>query len=94
MIIVSGSLSVEPAARDGYVVSCGPIVEQARAAPGCLDFALSSDAVDPGRVNVYERWESEKDLEAFRGTGPEPEQRVQIQEAQVHKYRVSAVEQP
>jgi len=94
MIIVSGSLSVEPTARDGYVASCAPIVQQARAAPGCLDFVLSSDVIDPGRVNVYERWESEKDLEAFRGSGPEPEQRVQIQDAQVRKYRVSAVEEP
>ncbi len=27
--------------------------------PGCLDFALSADLVEPGRINIFERWESQ-----------------------------------
>lgn len=38
----------------------------ARAAPGCLDFAQSADPLDAGRINIFERWESAADLEAFR----------------------------
>jgi hypothetical protein len=42
------------------------IVEQARRAIGCLDVAICADLLDPGRVNIFERWESQTALEAFR----------------------------
>jgi hypothetical protein len=31
------------------------IVERARGAAGCLDFAITADLIDPGRVNTFER---------------------------------------
>jgi quinol monooxygenase YgiN len=92
MIIVSGHLDVAPAGRDGYLADCRAVVEQARAAPGCLDFALSADLLAPGRINVYERWESDEDLARFRGDGPAGSQQEQILDASVARYRVSAVE--
>ncbi|MEV6649090.1 antibiotic biosynthesis monooxygenase family protein [Streptomyces sp. NPDC051219] len=92
MIIVSGRLYVDPAARDAYLAGCRTVVEQARATPGCLDFALSADLAEPGRINVYERWESDEQLMAFRGTGPEPEQTAAVRDAEVSRYRISAVE--
>src|SRR5437867_13028761 len=51
------------------------IVEQARRAVGCLDVAICADLVDPGRVNIFERWESQAALETFRSSGPDTEQR-------------------
>ncbi len=50
---------------------------------------LGADLVDAGRINVYERWESEEALEAFRGSGPEEEQTVAIRDAEVLRYHVS-----
>jgi heme-degrading monooxygenase HmoA len=38
----------------------------AREAPGCLDFAQSPDPLEPDRINVFERWESDAALQAFR----------------------------
>ncbi|GIH72537.1 MULTISPECIES: putative quinol monooxygenase [Sphaerimonospora] len=92
MIIVSGHLYVAPEVRDAYLAGCVEVVEQARATAGCLDFALAADLVEPGRINVYERWESEAALEAFRGDGTSDEQSVQILDAEVHRYRISSVE--
>jgi quinol monooxygenase YgiN len=92
MIIVSGWIHVDPGVREGYLVGCRRIVEQARTAPGCLDFALSADLVEPGRINVYERWESDAALEDFRGAEPEFDQADAIRNAHVRKHRVSAVE--
>ncbi len=69
-------------------------VRAARAAPGCVDFAVSADLVEPGRINVYERWESDEQLLAFRGSGPEAEQVTDILGAEVHKFRISGVEAP
>ena len=36
-----------------------------------------------GRINVYERWESDVHLDAFRGTGSAAEQTEQILDADV-----------
>ncbi|OKI10001.1 antibiotic biosynthesis monooxygenase [Streptomyces sp. CB02923] len=94
MIIIAGKLYVDAAARDAYLAGCSKVIEHARAALGCLDFALSADLVEPDRINVYERWETDEDLERFRGVGPEPERTAQIRAAEVSKYRISGVEAP
>ncbi|MET7832091.1 antibiotic biosynthesis monooxygenase [Micromonospora sp. WMMA1998] len=94
MLIVAGTLYVDPARRDAYLASCAEAVRAARAAPGCVDFAVSADLVEPGRINVYERWESDEQLLAFRGSGPDAEQVTAILGAEVHKFRISGVEAP
>jgi hypothetical protein len=73
---------------------CRVAVEQARGAPGCLDFALSADTLDATRVNVFERWQSEADLLAFRGSGPGGDTGARILGADVHRYVISGVEPP
>ena len=47
MVIVSGHLIVDEDVRDDYLAGCADVVEQARRAPGCLDFAISADLLDP-----------------------------------------------
>ncbi|MER6594441.1 antibiotic biosynthesis monooxygenase family protein [Micromonospora purpureochromogenes] len=94
MLIVAGSLYVDPAGRDAYLASCAEVVRQARSAPGCIDFAISADLVEPGRINVYERWDSDDQLLTFRGSGPAEEQVAAILGAEVHRYRISAIEAP
>lgn len=94
MIIVSGYIQVDPATRDAYVDGCRKVVEAARAAPGCLDFTIAADLLESGRINVYERWETDESVEAFRGSGPPDEQQAQILDADVARYRISSVEAP
>jgi quinol monooxygenase YgiN len=88
MVIVAGHIVVDPQQRDDYLSGCVEVVRQARRTAGCLDFALSADAVDPGRVNVFERWESQAAVEAFRGSGPSDEQGAAIVAASVAEYDV------
>jgi len=52
------------------------VVEQARGTAGCLDFAIAADLIDPSRVNIFERWESQAAVENFRSSGPSNEQRA------------------
>ena len=94
MLIIAGHLVVEPAGRDAYVAECGPIVEAARAADGCLDFSITADSVDPARIRIYELWESEGQLLAFRGAGPSSDQQAQILAADVKRYAISSVGEP
>ena len=86
---LAGHLVVDPESRDDYVAGCVEVVRQARRTPGCLDFALSADVLEPGRVNIFERWESQAAVEAFRGSGPSGEQAQAIVSASVVEYDVT-----
>ena len=90
MIIVSGSLRVAPGSRTAYLDSCRPVVEQARRTDGCLDFAISADLLDPGRINVLERWTTAAAVAAFRGAGTGDEQQRQLLGAEISEFDASA----
>jgi len=89
MVIVSGHLIVDEDVRDDYLADCADVVAQARRAPGCLDFAISADVLDPGRINVFERWSSQSAVEEFRGSGTRRDQAAMINSASVSEYDVS-----
>ncbi|MEU3269235.1 antibiotic biosynthesis monooxygenase [Saccharomonospora sp. NPDC006951] len=93
MIIVAGHIVVDPPERGSYLASCVPIVEKARATPGCLDFSITADTTEEGRIAIFERWESREALETFRGTGPGDDQSAAIMEAAVAEYEIGAVRQ-
>jgi quinol monooxygenase YgiN len=89
-VIVAGYMVVDPGERAAYLADCVDVVRQARSAAGCLDFAISGDLLDDGRINVYERWESQTAVEAFRGGGPSDEQGAMLMWASVAEYDVAA----
>ncbi len=91
MVIVAGQIFVDPAERERYLVGCAEVVEQARRAPGCLDFAITADLIDPGRINVFERWQTQEAVQAFRGSGPSQEQSAAMLSASVAEYDVADV---
>jgi quinol monooxygenase YgiN len=88
MIIVAGHLIVDAGERAAYLQTCIEVIAQARQASGCLDFSLTADLLDQTRVNVFERWESRAEVEAFRGSGPSDEQNAMIRGAAVAEYDV------
>jgi quinol monooxygenase YgiN len=53
--------------------------------------AICADLVDPGRVNIFERWKSQAALETFRSSGPDTEQRPAIPTVSVQKYDLADV---
>jgi quinol monooxygenase YgiN len=90
MIIVSGAIHVDPDERQTYLDGCRTVIEQARAAPGCVDFHLSADPIEASRINVYEQWESAADVDAFRGTGPSDDQGASVRSAAVHQHEIAS----
>jgi len=50
MVIVAGHITVDPEQRESHLAGSMRIVEKARQADGCLDFAMTADLIDPGRV--------------------------------------------
>jgi quinol monooxygenase YgiN len=91
MVIVAGHITVDPEERQSYLAGCMSVVEQARRADGCLDFAITADLLDPGRVNLFERWETQAAVETFRGSGHSDEQGATMLSASVAEYDIADV---
>ncbi len=68
MIIIAGTVDVDPARRDAALEAGCPHMQATRAQKGCIDYVWSADLLVPGRIYVYERWESQEALaEHFAG---------------------------
>ena len=92
MIIVAGHLHVSPQDRDLLLEGSLKSIRAARDAEGCLDFTLAADPVDPGRVNVFERWADREKLFAFRGSGPDDDLDELITGYEIDEYEVAGRE--
>ena len=64
MIIIAGTVDVDPARRDAALEAGKPHMEATRAQKGCVDYTWSADGLMAGRIYVFERWESQNDLAA------------------------------
>jgi quinol monooxygenase YgiN len=89
MIIVSGWIRVAAEGRAGYLDGCVDVIRAARSAPGCIDFHLSADPIEPQRINLFEQWESAEAVEAFRRSGPSDERQRAIVDASVQQHEVA-----
>jgi len=90
MIIVSGRIVLHEGQRDAFLQASTPAMRMARAAPGCRAFVVAADPLEPDVANVYEEWETEADLLAFRGAGPSSDLRDMVAETHVRRHQVSA----
>lgn len=89
MVIVAGHITVDPEQRESYLAGCVSVVEKARQADGCLDMAITADLLDPGRVNLFERWESQAAVKAFRRRAPRNKSGVTMLSASVAEYDIA-----
>jgi quinol monooxygenase YgiN len=87
MLIIAGKLYVHPQERDRWVAAHKEITRIARSQPGCLDLHLSADPLEEGRINLFEQWESEAALQAWRAAAEAPPN-PQILGANIHKHHI------
>ena len=73
MLIIAGYVTMDPDRRDEYVAAFARMLARSRAAPGCLDVAITADPLEADRVNVFERWESQEALERWRAVADAPQ---------------------
>lgn len=90
MIIVSGWLRVRPGSRDAFVQSSIEAMALARGSAGCRAFVVAADPLEADLVNVYECWDTEGDLLAFRADGPESEMLSMIVGASVQRHQIAS----
>ena len=94
MIIIAGSLRVAAHDRSRYLDAVADVALLARRATGCLDFVQAADPIDPERINVFERWDTDDDVHRFRASGGPELVLPPLVSADVQKYRVASVEAP
>ncbi len=94
MLIIAGHLITAAEDRHAFVLEGAEVVSMARGAAGCLDFSITADTLDPQRVNIFERWETEEELLAFRGSGPDSGTAARILDAVVKRYVIASVGAP
>ena len=64
MVIVGGSFEVDPEQRDAFLAERHEMMHTSRGEDGCLEYTFAADPLEPGRVILYERWESQAALDA------------------------------
>jgi quinol monooxygenase YgiN len=62
LIILAGTFDLDPAQREAALEAAIPLMEPVRVQPGCLDYVWSPDPAVPGRIYVFERWETQESL--------------------------------
>lgn len=92
MIIIAGYSRIQSDKRDATVEAFAPMIGRARKQDGCLDLSISTDAVDPERINVFECWRDAQSWKAWRKVAKPP--RAVLREAHVKLYRSEKAEKP
>ena len=64
MLIIAGTLTIDPDHRDAMLEAVAPMVAATRAESGCRAYAFTPDPDDPGLVRLYELWDDQASLEA------------------------------
>jgi quinol monooxygenase YgiN len=81
VLIVAGTFTVDRGRRAEFLESRVEAIQTSRNERGCLQYAMSADAVDPAVVRLFEIWSSRADLqthlERVRSSAP-PERAVPI----------------
>jgi quinol monooxygenase YgiN len=63
MVIVGGVFEVEPSQRDEFLASRLESMRASRSEAGCLEYTMSADPLEPGRVVLFERWADQASLD-------------------------------
>ncbi len=64
MLVIAGTIEIDPAAWDEAVGLVTEMMIATRAEEGCEAYTFSADLEDPGRLHLFERWESPDALAA------------------------------
>ena len=64
MVIVGGTFEMEPGQREQFLARRLEMMRVSRGEAGCLEYTFAPDPIEPGRVVLFERWESQVALDA------------------------------
>lgn len=96
-IVISGEIDLAPEDRERALTGARKLIEAALRERGCVHYAWTADLSQPGRVNVFEEWETQDDLAAHLVGKPYQGMLAHLsgfglRNAVTRKYRVDHVE--
>jgi quinol monooxygenase YgiN len=68
MIVIAGTLPINPAQRDTAAAAALTMSAASKAEPGCGAYEFSWDLGDPNLLHIREEWESQDALDAHFAT--------------------------
>jgi quinol monooxygenase YgiN len=89
-IILAGTIRIAPESLAELRPHLRAQVEGSRAEPGCLDYALSEDPLDPGLIRVWEHFIDEDALAFHRASPHMAAWRASFPELGIHDRRMSS----
>lgn len=70
IVVISGEIEFPPENREAALAGAKDLIDMALAEKGCRHYAWSADPHYPGRVHVFEEWETAEDLQAHLTAPP------------------------
>jgi quinol monooxygenase YgiN len=64
MIVVAGTISIDPAKRDVAIAAIRDLMAETRKEKGCVAYVMSGDFEDAGCIRLFEEWESQEAIDA------------------------------
>jgi quinol monooxygenase YgiN len=95
--IIAGTFEVAPADRDAFLAGRAELIRRSRAEPGCIVYVFAADPLEPGRVELFERWASEEALEGHRSVltaSPPADPGVEVLRAEILQFSATEVPRP
>jgi len=64
MILVTGTLQIDPGQRDAFVEAARTLMATTREEAGCEHYAFTADLDDEATFHIAEQWASEPEMDA------------------------------
>jgi len=95
MLVIAGSIRIDPANWDQAVAAVKQMMTETHREPGCQAYEFSADLAEPGVFRLFEEWESEAALAAhFKAPHMKVFQKVigevGVKEMDLKRYEVSS----
>jgi quinol monooxygenase YgiN len=94
MLIVAGHFDVDPEQVDAFIGERVEGMRQSQAEPGCFAYVFMADPTAPGRVRLFERWESKEALAAHLSgmrSAPRPPSDIKVLDMEIQQYEITEV---
>ena len=91
MLIVAGSFEVDPAQREEFIRGREEAMRRSRGEEGCHTYVFSADPIEPGRVHLFERWESKDALAAHLAGMRAAPGGVKVISSEILQYEIAEV---
>jgi len=97
MLIVAGTITIDPADVDALRAAASTMMEETHKEPGCHEYIFSISVADPGVVTIFEVWESAAHLEAHfevphMATFRQAMSTMTVTGRNLHRYEVASFE--